>query len=121
MQLLPLALTVAAIAAASAAMGLFRKQRSFAGKHVLITGGSTGIGQAAAQQLVARGAHVSLVARSRAKLNAAKVQIEAAASGAAAGRVHTFPADVTKADDVSGSSKTSKTKAVCTALTEGLP
>ena len=33
------------------------------GAHVVITGGSSGIGLAAASQLVARGARVSLVAR----------------------------------------------------------
>ena len=41
-------------------------RRSFRGKHVLITGGSQGIGKALGKALVARGARVSLLARTEA-------------------------------------------------------
>ncbi len=99
MVLLPIALTVAAVVVVP--MGLFRKKSvSFKDRHVLITGGSTGIGQAIAEELAKQGALVSLVARSQAKLDAARAQITAAASGDTATRIHTFSADVTNADDV---------------------
>lgn len=102
MVLLPIALTVAAVVVGSMGYtGLFRKKTvSFKDRHVLITGGSTGIGEAIAEELAKQGAHVSLVARSQAKLDAAKAQITAAASGDTATRIHTFSADVTNADDV---------------------
>ncbi len=51
-------------------------------QHVLITGGSSGIGLALARQAAAAGARVSLVARDGAKLAAAKNAIRAGASDA---------------------------------------
>jgi short-subunit dehydrogenase len=48
------------------------------GKIVLITGGSSGIGQATAIKLAAAGAHVLIVARDMEKLEATKAEIEAA-------------------------------------------
>lgn len=45
------------------------------GRHVFITGGSTGIGLAIAHQAVADGAHVSILARSPDKLEEAKQEI----------------------------------------------
>ncbi|KAH7106515.1 oxidoreductase [Auriculariales sp. MPI-PUGE-AT-0066] len=42
-----------------------------AGKHCYVTGGSQGLGLEVARQLVAQGAHVSIVARDQAKLDAA--------------------------------------------------
>lgn len=58
----------------------------FAGAHVLVTGGSTGIGLATAQVLAERGARVSLVARDPGRL--------ADAQAAIAGDVAGFAADV---------------------------
>jgi len=60
-------------------------------KHVLITGGSEGIGLELAKLAVTRGARVSLVARTRSKLEAARAELVAAAPEAAIG---TFTADV---------------------------
>ena len=51
-------------------------------KHVLITGGSSGIGLALARQSAGDGAKVSLISRDRVKLDAAKTNIEAAVPGA---------------------------------------
>lgn len=98
--LVPCLLTAAAVALVWG-MGWFRKPQSYAGRHVLVTGGSTGIGQAAAEMLAKQGAHVSLVARSQPKLDAAQAQIQAAIGGGSAARVRTFSGDVTNASDVS--------------------
>lgn len=61
-------------------------------QHVLITGGSSGIGLAIARQAAAAGARVSLVARDPAKLAAARATIQPANSGTA--EVVTASADV---------------------------
>ncbi len=50
----------------------------FAGKRVFITGGSSGIGLAAACMLASSGAHVAIFARDPRKLEAARERIEAA-------------------------------------------
>lgn len=64
---------------------------TFQDQHVLITGGSSGIGLALARQVAAAGARVSLVARDRAKLDAARAAIFADLPGTA---VVTASADV---------------------------
>ena len=60
------------------------------GRSALVTGASRGIGRAVASALVAAGAHVGLVARSRADLEALSAELGSLTS------VH--PADVTDAD-----------------------
>jgi 3-dehydrosphinganine reductase len=61
--------------------------------HVLITGGSSGIGLATARRALARGARVSLVARDRERLAAAEDDLEAGAHDPTV--VCAEPADVT--------------------------
>ena len=61
-------------------------------QHVLITGGSSGIGLALGQQAAAAGARVSLVARDPAKLASGRAAIRAAVPGGA--EVVTVTADV---------------------------
>lgn len=61
-----------------------------AGKTVVITGGSSGIGEAAAKQLARAGAIVCLVARRQEEL--ARVQAEIAAAG---GKAHVYAANLT--------------------------
>ncbi len=56
--------------------------RSYAGRNVYITGGSSGIGLAAARQFSAAGANVAIFSRSQQKLDAALPTIEAAKGSA---------------------------------------
>lgn len=48
---------------------------SYAGVHVMITGGSSGIGLEAAREYLRRGAHVTLVARDQSRLDAAEASL----------------------------------------------
>ncbi|KAJ3144987.1 3-dehydrosphinganine reductase [Geranomyces michiganensis] len=61
---------------------LFKKRTKWSfnpeNKHVYITGGSQGTGLALAKRLAAQGAHVTIVARTVAKLETAKTEITAA-------------------------------------------
>jgi short-subunit dehydrogenase len=59
-----------------------RARARLAGRTVLITGASSGIGHALALQLADAGAHTILVARSAAKLSALQAQIEARGASA---------------------------------------
>jgi NADPH:quinone reductase-like Zn-dependent oxidoreductase len=87
------ALALAALAALAAAAWWTRRPRlALAGKHALITGGSSGIGLALARRLVAAGARVTLVARDARKLRGARDELAGAAPGA---RVQALSADVT--------------------------
>jgi 3-dehydrosphinganine reductase len=65
---------------------------SLGGAHVVITGGSSGIGLATARVAVARGARVSLLARDPARLSEAAMTV---------GAVATAPVDVAQADALS--------------------
>jgi len=60
-------------------------------KHILITGGSKGIGLACAQGFLAEGARVSLVSRDSANLDAARAQLQATFP---AERIHTVAANL---------------------------
>eukprot|EP00937_MAST-01D_sp_MAST-1D-sp2_P004478 g4478.t1 len=62
------------------------------GKHVVITGGSSGIGQAIALKVAAEGAKVTIVARNKARLEQAKALIGDGGSDSCV--VHTVSADV---------------------------
>jgi NAD(P)-dependent dehydrogenase (short-subunit alcohol dehydrogenase family) len=66
------------------------------GEHVLITGGSQGIGFACAQAFVAQGARVTLVARNTETL--AKARDQLMSEGASADQVHTESADMRDAN-----------------------
>lgn len=86
---------------------LFRRRKchDFADKHVVITGGSQGIGLALAQELSKAGARLTLIARSDSKLASAKATIVKQRPEAA---VHTVSADVTDFTSV-------RTLALCSA------
>lgn len=62
-------------------------------RHVIITGGSSGIGKATAEIYARAGVDVSIVARSLDRLAAAKVEIDAARSGGG-GQTRIYSADV---------------------------
>lgn len=69
------------------------------GKHILVTGGSKGIGLACARGFLAEGARVSLVSRSESHLAAAATgladHLAKTGGGDAAARIATFAADLT--------------------------
>ncbi len=69
---------VAVVVSAIVSWLLQRRRRVLAleGAHVVVTGGSEGLGLALCEQLAARGAHVTVVARNAAKLAAACRAIE---------------------------------------------
>ena len=66
----------------------------WSGAHVLITGGSSGIGLAVAQEVAKRGASVTLVARTRTTLKAALAAVSCALRGREAGGGGTHPLSV---------------------------
>ena len=72
----------------------------FTGKLALITGGSSGIGYALANQLVEAGASVILLARSQEKLDEAKTSLSSQLSQPDQ-LIHAIPADVTDVESLS--------------------
>ena len=70
---------------------------SVAGKRVLITGATNGIGLAAAEGLAARGAEIAIVARSEARAKESAERDQGAGSG---GPVDVFMADLSRQADV---------------------
>jgi 3-dehydrosphinganine reductase len=65
----------------------------FKGKHVLVTGASSGIGRAIALELAACGATLSLVARGQQRLDDAAADVRASMTESSAGRVLAMPFD----------------------------
>ncbi|XP_048756540.1 3-ketodihydrosphingosine reductase-like isoform X2 [Ostrea edulis] len=70
------------------------------GSHVLITGGSSGIGKALAIEAVKQGANVTIIARNEKKLEDAKKEIESHIKDRAIQRVFTTSVDITKDADI---------------------
>jgi len=70
-----------------------------AGKHVLVTGGSKGIGLACAAAFLREGAHVSIVSRSDANLEAARSALANVVGGGGQKRLHCIAADLVNAAD----------------------
>ena len=75
-------------------------------QHVLITGGSSGIGLAIAQQAAAEGAKVSLIARDQAKLEQARIEIVKVAPACL--EIVTASADVSQDTEVQAALKTAE-------------
>lgn len=83
---LPVGVNVAAVASALCAGHLFsiwlrRPRIKISGKHVVITGGSQGLGKALALLCVQRGARVTILARTASKLEEADAEIGQAGDG----------------------------------------
>lgn len=78
-----------------------RRNRDLTGRHVLITGASSGIGRAAAQAVADKGAIVFLLARRGEELDAAVEEIRAAG-----GSAYGYQCDVTDSDSVDQTVKT---------------
>lgn len=70
-------------------------------RHVLVTGASSGVGLAAAEQAAGRGAHVTLLARDAGRLEAARESV-AAVRRSPSQRVAVVTADVSSFEQVSG-------------------
>lgn len=97
-RLLKTALMSAGVGAAVYAVRTaIRKQRwfSFAGKSVLITGGSRGLGLVLARQLIAKGACVTIAARTEADLESARQELEQGG-----GEVLAVPYDIRDAEQI---------------------
>ena len=75
--------------------GLLTKRDRVRGRIVMVTGASSGIGEAVAKKLAARGATVLLVARSEETLNLVRKEI-----AEAGGTAHVHPANLSDLDDV---------------------
>ncbi|GAB2670467.1 SDR family NAD(P)-dependent oxidoreductase [Nocardia goodfellowii] len=80
---------------ADQAGGKRRNRRDLTGRHVLITGASSGIGRAAALAVAAKGATVFLLARRGDELAGVVEEIRAAG-----GQAHAYQCDVTDSDSV---------------------
>lgn len=68
-------------------------------QHVIITGGSSGIGKAVAKLLAQQGAHLSLIARDRQKLEAARREIMAVTLSSTP-KIFIFSADVAEQQSI---------------------
>ena len=92
----PLMLLTAGLVTAIAVCAPRRRAYSFAGKSVVITGGSRGLGLVLARQLAAEGARLLLIARDPEELAKAARDIGARHPGA---EMTTVTADVTRRED----------------------
>ena len=72
-----------------------RSKTSLAGKVVVVTGASAGVGRAVVAEFARQGAHLGLIARGRERLEATKREVEEAG-----GKALVLPADVSKAQQV---------------------
>ncbi|GGL24276.1 SDR family NAD(P)-dependent oxidoreductase [Nocardia jinanensis] len=75
--------------------GTYQADHALTGRHILITGASSGIGRAAAQAVAKKGAVVFLLARREDELAAVVAEIRAAG-----GRAYGYPCDITDSASV---------------------
>ena len=96
---------IASLLLASAIVGLlmpwFKRQKDFKGQHIFITGGSQGIGLSLAQLIMQRGANVTIVARTKSKLDEIVRQLDSSKEKQRlTGRIQAIAADVTSSQQV---------------------
>ncbi|XP_057321811.1 3-ketodihydrosphingosine reductase [Microplitis mediator] len=72
------------------------QRKNIEGKHVVITGGSSGIGKAAAILAAKKGAHVTIIARDVQKLEAARNEILNVCRNRDTQRIEYLPLDITE-------------------------
>lgn len=80
----------------------------FEQQHVIITGGSSGIGKAIALKLARSGAHITLIARTQSTLDAAKTEVKAVAQSGQ--QILALSADVACAAEIAGAIETATTQ-----------
>lgn len=79
--------------AITVSMPWFRRKTKLAGRHVIITGGSDGLGYCLAQEFVGKGCRVSIIARTKDKLDRAVTNLRELSSATPV-EVQAFSADV---------------------------
>jgi len=77
-----------------------RRERSISGKHVLLTGGSRGLGLVIARQLLAEGCNVAICARDQVELDAAHAELERIGGRDAVVAIQCDVTDRTQVDDM---------------------
>jgi len=93
---LVIATLIVATACITFLMPWFSKKRDYSGKHIFISGGSTGIGLSLAQEFILLGASVTVVARTQGKLDKAVEELQDLVRARnLPGRVQAFSVDVT--------------------------
>ena len=92
-----LGIVIASLIATLVQMLFKRKKVHAQGKHVLITGGSSGIGLALTEQFAALGAKLTMLARSPTKLQGAVTRVQGLTPSSS---VLSIPTDVTQWDQV---------------------
>ena len=90
----PVTLVLAALPLAMAFNRCFGRRRSINGKHVVVTGGSSGIGLEIARQAAEAGASVTLVARNKDRLLEAQEAVKAAMIRPREQKVQTVSVDI---------------------------
>ena len=78
-------------------MTWFRSGNKLSGKHVIITGGSEGLGFCLARELCVKGCQLTIIARTQSKLDQALVELRDLSVAAG---VQALPADVTNFEQV---------------------
>lgn len=78
-------------------MTWLRSGIKLSGKHVIITGGSEGLGYCLARELCLKGCRITILARTQSKLDQALVQLRELEVAA---NVQALPADVTEFEQV---------------------
>lgn len=95
-----IAAACAIVLALAYSMTWLRSGVKLSGKHVIITGGSEGLGYCLACALYKKGCRVTILARTQSKLDQALVNLQEL-NLAAGGQAQALPADVTDIEQVS--------------------